>query len=76
MVLNVTLTFKGDNTMRTIEKSHYPKYTWVGNRISEKDMSTLYHFKQETKIPITKMVAEAVKEYISRHKTPEVIPDN
>lgn len=42
----------------------YPKYTWVGNRISESDMEKLYHLKLQTKKPITVLVAEAVKQYL------------
>lgn len=43
----------------------YSKYAWIGNRISEEDMARLYKIKMETKKPITKMVAEAVKLYIN-----------
>lgn len=42
----------------------YSKYAWIGNRISEEDMARLYKIKTETKKPITKIVAEAVKLYI------------
>lgn len=42
----------------------YRKYAWIGNRISEEDMARLYKIKMETKKPITKIVAEAVKLYI------------
>jgi hypothetical protein len=47
-------------------KSDYrgPKYNWVGNRIKEEDMAKLHQLKQETKKPITFMVAEAVSEYL------------
>ncbi|MCZ7401071.1 MAG: hypothetical protein O8C61_02485 [Candidatus Methanoperedens sp.] len=42
----------------------YPKYAWVGNRISESDMVALYKMKQQTRRPITELVAEAVSQYI------------
>ena len=43
----------------------YPKYAWIGNRISEEDMASLYCLKQQTKKPITALVAEAVSQYLS-----------
>ncbi|KAA0250875.1 MAG: hypothetical protein DWB56_07965 [Candidatus Jettenia sp.] len=43
----------------------YPKYAWVGNRISRENMEVLYKLKVEIRKPITKMVAEAVELYIS-----------
>jgi hypothetical protein len=42
----------------------YPRYTWVGNKISEEDMAALYQRKKATKKPITAMVAEAVSKYL------------
>lgn len=42
----------------------YRKYNWVGNRISEEDMGKLYCMKKKKKIPITKLVANAVREYV------------
>ena len=45
----------------------YPKYAWVGNRISEEDMKRLYELKKAHRKPITRMVAEAVKSYLERH---------
>ena len=45
----------------------YPRYTWVGNRISEEDMKKLYEIKKATRKPITRMVAEAVSIYLKRH---------
>jgi len=42
----------------------YPKYGWVGNRIAEADMASLYRMKTKTRLPITAMVAEAVSQYI------------
>jgi hypothetical protein len=46
----------------------YPKYTWVGNRISVADMAKLYHLKQRTKVPITRIVSQAIKEYLQRQQ--------
>jgi hypothetical protein len=40
------------------------RYNWVGNRIAETDMASLYKMKQSTRRPITVLVAEAVSEYI------------
>jgi hypothetical protein len=45
----------------------YPKYTWVGNRISQEDMKRLYEIKKATRKPITRMVAEAVSIYLKSH---------
>jgi hypothetical protein len=42
----------------------YPRYTWVGNKISEEDMAALYQRKKATRKPITAMVAEAVSQYV------------
>jgi hypothetical protein len=42
----------------------YPRYTWVGNKISEEDMAALYQRKKATKKSITAMVAEAVSKYV------------
>lgn len=42
----------------------YARYAWVGNRIEYEDMEKLYYLKLETKMPITKLVAEAVKLYL------------
>ncbi|MDO8727080.1 MAG: hypothetical protein Q7J35_13510 [Candidatus Methanoperedens sp.] len=42
----------------------YPKYGWVGNRIAEEDMASLYRMKIKTRLPITAMVAEAVSQYL------------
>lgn len=46
----------------------YPKYAWVGNRISRENMEVLYRLKLEIRKPITKMVAEAVELYIVTHR--------
>ncbi|MDO8726941.1 MAG: hypothetical protein Q7J35_12800 [Candidatus Methanoperedens sp.] len=42
----------------------YPKYGWIGNKISESDMASLYRMKTKTRRPITAMVAEAVSQYV------------
>ena len=42
----------------------YPRYTWVGNRIAESDMASLYRMKMKTRQPITALVAEAVSQYL------------
>lgn len=41
-----------------------PKYAWVGNRITDSDMQSLYKLKLQNKRPITTMVAEAVSQYL------------
>ncbi|CAG1021095.1 hypothetical protein DOJK_00775 [Patescibacteria group bacterium] len=45
----------------------YSRYAWVGNKITEGDMSRLYHLKKATKKHITTMVSEAVRLYLSQH---------
>ncbi len=42
----------------------YPKYSWVGNKISQEEMAALYKKKKATRKPITAMVAEAVSQYL------------
>jgi hypothetical protein len=42
----------------------YPKYGWVGNKISEEDMAALYQRRKTTRKSITSMVAEAVSKYV------------
>jgi hypothetical protein len=54
----------------------YPRYPWIGNRISEEDMGKLYRLKQQTKKPITILVAEAISQYLSIHKDNEGQPQN
>lgn len=44
----------------------FKKFAWVGNRISDEDMSRLYQIKLERRIPITKLVAEAVRDFIEK----------
>jgi hypothetical protein len=43
----------------------YRKFTWVGNRIADKDMAALHDIKQKTKQTITSMVADAVAKYVA-----------
>lgn len=43
----------------------YRKYSWVGNKISEEDMSKLYGMKEEKGTPITELVANAVKKFVN-----------
>ncbi len=54
------------------DSKRFPKYTWVGNRISVADMAKLYHLKQKTRTPITRLVSQAVKEYLDRQENREV----
>lgn len=49
----------------------YSKYGWATNQISEEDMARLYNLKKITKKPITTMISEAVKLYLSRHTSTE-----
>lgn len=44
----------------------YPKYTWVGNRISVEDMAKLYQLKKVRGKPITLLVSEAVQAYLNQ----------
>ena len=57
-------------------KKHYPKYAWVGNRISSANMARLYHLKQKAKIPLTQLVSQAVNEFLDRHENREVENDS
>lgn len=52
----------------------YNRYAWVGNKITEDDMSQLYHLKKATKKHITTMVSEAVRLYLSQHVTLQNTP--
>lgn len=45
----------------------YSRYAWAANQISEEDMAKLYYMKKATRKPITTMVSEAVKLYLSQH---------
>lgn len=44
----------------------YRKFTWIGNQISDTDMEKLYQIKEARRVPITQLVATAVKEFIKR----------
>ena len=57
-------------------KKSYPKYAWVGNRISSANMARLYRLKQKTKIPITRIVSQAVNEFLDRQEDSEVEDDS
>lgn len=49
----------------------FKKYNWVGNLINDNDMCLMYQIKEIDKITITKQVAEAVKDYVTKKKTTE-----
>ena len=51
-----------------MEKVRGFKYVWPANRLSDDDMKKSYHLKQQTKKPITVMVAEAIKKYLKTEK--------
>lgn len=44
----------------------YRKFSWVGNQIDDEDMTKLYQMKKARRVPITKLVAIAIKEFIER----------
>ena len=46
----------------------YPKYTWVGSRITVEDMTELYRMKNSEHVPITQLVAQAVREFIRKRQ--------
>jgi len=46
----------------------FRKFTWVGNQISEDDMTKLYQIKKVRRVPITRLVATAVKEFIEKNE--------
>ena len=48
------------------DKPNYPRYTWVGNRISSSDMTRLYLLKKKTKKTITLIVSQAVREFLDK----------
>lgn len=49
-------------------ETRFRKYAWVGNKIAELDMAKMHAIKSEKKIPITKQVSDAVKQYLAnRH---------
>lgn len=42
----------------------FPKFAWAASRISDSDMALLYRMKMQTRKPITRLVAEAVNQYL------------
>jgi hypothetical protein len=50
------------------DAKRYQKYTWVGNRIPKSDMARLYRLKVRTKIPITLIVSQAIKEFLDKQE--------
>ncbi len=44
----------------------YRKFTWIGNQIEDADMTKLFQIKKARRVPITKLVATAVREFIER----------
>lgn len=49
----------------------YCRYGWAANQIADEDMASLYHLKKATRKPITTMVSEAVKLYLSHQNKTE-----
>jgi hypothetical protein len=49
----------------------YPRYTWVGNQISQDAMAEMYRIRKATGKPITRQVAEAVMQYLQAEGTLE-----
>ncbi len=49
-----------------LKKVTYRKFTWVGNQITDDDMTRLYQIKKARRVPITRLVSTAVKEFIKR----------
>lgn len=49
----------------------YPRYTWVGNRISPDAMSKMYRIRKTTGKPITRQVEEAVILYLKNQSITE-----
>jgi hypothetical protein len=50
-------------------KHSFKKYTWAANRISEEDMLELYKMKNSEHIPITRLIARAVSEFIKKRQS-------
>jgi len=44
------------------------KYPWPASAVSEKEMELLYNMRQKKKIPITKLVKEAINKTYGRWK--------
>jgi len=48
--------------------SNYPKYSWIGNRITDQQMSQMVKLRKQTKKPLTIIVREALDEYLKRRQ--------
>jgi predicted DNA-binding protein len=44
------------------------KYSWIGNRVDAEDMEKLHHLSKKVKKPITFLVRDAVKAYLTGGK--------
>ena len=44
----------------------FRKFSWIGNQIEDSDMAKLYQIKKERGVPITKLVATAVRDFIEK----------
>lgn len=44
----------------------YPKYTWIGNKLTKEQVAAMYQIKQETKLPMIEQVKEAVSLYLKQ----------
>ena len=75
MSKNLMIAMYPESEKEDLEMTSYKKFTWVGNQISDEDMRKLYQIKKSLNIPITKLVAVAVKEFIKRIET-EVSNEN
>ena len=56
------------DSIRLSQPATYRKFTWVGNQISPVDMGKLYQIKRARRIPITKLVATAVREFLEKEE--------
>ena len=61
MVKDLQTKILGDQAM-----SKYPKYSWVGNRITDRQMARMVKIREKTKKPLTIIVREALDEYLKR----------
>ena len=44
--------------------SRYPKYSWIGNRITDDQMSKMVSMREQTGKPLTIIVREALENYL------------
>lgn len=51
---------------RKVGTMKYPKYTWIGNKLTKEQVAAMYQIKQETKLPMTEQVKEAVSLYLKQ----------